>query len=379
MGKRMRDKTLYQKKVINKLGEFNDPKTESTFRNDFFQTYKKFSSLIIGIIGAMILLFVVFDFYITNNKEFLPITLTIRILAFLVCMFSSFMIVKTKNANLIQLLIVIAHSVVVIAFQSILFINSNHSLQSQFLIFILIIFAISLTPSRWIITLIFVPLVVAIFSALVPTYIPVATLDVGAWIECIVYLVISGTIGIFFCYSLQILWRKQFISKLELQESSITDSLTQIYNRYKFDSLLNFQVKNSLLTGNTFSLIMYDIDNFKTFNDKYGHMVGDKILISLARIVSDNIRKTDYFARWGGEEFVVLLPDTEINAAHIIAEKLRVLIATNDVSMDLRLTVSLGVAGFTPNDDVDSIIRKVDSALYQAKKEGKNKVIVANN
>ena len=374
----MKAKQLTEKKIINRLGEFRDPCAESAFRHDFFNTYKKFSSLIIAAIGAMILLFVVFDIYITKNTDHLPLTLPIRIFAFLVCMFTSFAIGKTKNTNIIQILIVAAHSLVVIAFQSILFINENHSFQSQFLTFILIVFAISLTPSRWIITLIFVPLVVTFFSALVPTYYDVG-FNVGLWIECIVYLAISGTIGIFSCYSLQILWRKQFITKLELEESSITDSLTQIYNRYKFDSLLDSHVKNSLTSGNTFSLIMYDIDNFKTFNDKYGHMVGDKILISLSRIVSDNIRKTDYFARWGGEEFIVLLPDTEINAASLIAEKLRVLIATNDVSMDLRLTVSLGVATFTPNDDVDSIIRKVDSALYQAKNEGKNKVVVAHN
>jgi len=375
----MKENLDTKKKIFNKLGEFSDPKWEAGFRQDYFRAYKKFSALIIAITGTMMLLFLFFDIFVNKNTDNLWANIFVRLIVFFFTIFASIVILRTRNIRKMQTFIIVSHTLVIISYELILlFITENNTLQSLFLTFIVLVFAISLTPSRWLITIIYVPISIAVFASLLPLYFNGSALHVPSLVECIIYLFISGFIGIASSLAFHIMWRKQFITKLELEESSITDSLTQIYNRYKFDCLLNSQVRNSLITGATFSLIMYDIDDFKSFNDKYGHMVGDKILVSISKVVSASIRKSDSFARWGGEEFVVLLPGTELKDAAVIAEKIRLLIETNNVSIDLRLTVSVGVASFTTTDDIDSILRKVDSALYQAKKEGKNKVVVAN-
>ena len=119
------------------------------------------------------------------------------------------------------------------------------------------------------------------------------------------------------------------------------------------------------------SLIMLDIDSFKSYNDKFGHLKGDEILKQVAEILKKNCRHVDIVARYGGEEFMVILPDTEIKGAKILAEKIR------NAVQEIKLTVSAGVAGYEKDMTKDEFIEKVDKALYKAKADGKNKVCVA--
>ena len=120
---------------------------------------------------------------------------------------------------------------------------------------------------------------------------------------------------------------------------------------------------------------MFDIDHFKDFNDTYGHQMGDEILLTLATIVSDQVRDTDLFARWGGEEFVVLLPNANIESAMKIAQSKRELIEKHIFKDNLRVTCSFGVATMSDGDDKDSFLKKVDDALYRAKANGRNCVV----
>ena len=120
---------------------------------------------------------------------------------------------------------------------------------------------------------------------------------------------------------------------------------------------------------------MYDIDHFKKINDNYGHDIGDEILIELTDLVRKSIRNIDILARWGGEEFMIITPNTDINSTKLLAERLRKEISEKDFYKVDKLTCSFGVTSFKEKDDIDSIIKRVDKALYKAKNGGRNMVV----
>jgi len=166
------------------------------------------------------------------------------------------------------------------------------------------------------------------------------------------------------------------IEKREFKTKAFRDELTSIYNRAFFNQELTKQINLSVEENKTFCLIMFDVDKFKNFNDTYGHQVGDKILKMLVKEVKQNIRITDTLARWGGEEFIIILPETSLTIAKDIAEKLRVSIQTYKFVNDLSVTCSFGVYEFEKNDTEESIVKRIDTALYCAKENGRNRVEV---
>ncbi len=163
----------------------------------------------------------------------------------------------------------------------------------------------------------------------------------------------------------------------ELQYKATHDSLTKLYNRQKFNEELNKEILREKRYKHNLSILMFDIDDFKNINDTYGHDVGDIVLIDLSKILKQSIRATDYAARWGGEEFMVLLPETSIDETSRIAQTIRENVETyQPLHIKLPITISIGVAEFKADIDTkDSFIKNVDVALYQAKKGGKNQVV----
>lgn len=159
-----------------------------------------------------------------------------------------------------------------------------------------------------------------------------------------------------------------------LRNLAITDTLTGIYNRRKFDEALDSETNRAARYGTPLSLVMFDIDHFKRINDTRGHLVGDTILSTLAALVSGMIRSHDVFARYGGEEFAVLAPGTNIEGCRKLAEKLRVGIERHDFGKAGQVTCSFGATEFQRGDSVESFVRRVDVALYRAKKNGRNRI-----
>ncbi len=154
---------------------------------------------------------------------------------------------------------------------------------------------------------------------------------------------------------------------------AVRDGLTGLFNRRYFNELINIETNRIKRTPAALSLLMLDIDNFKNYNDTQGHLAGDDLLKNVAKVFKNSARAVDIVCRYGGEEFVIMLPLTDKKGAQIIAERLRV-----QVALYLPVTVSIGIASF-PDDDQDIIglVGKADDALYQAKKSGKNKWCVA--
>jgi diguanylate cyclase (GGDEF)-like protein len=161
----------------------------------------------------------------------------------------------------------------------------------------------------------------------------------------------------------------------ELRRLTVTDHLTQINNRKMFIETLDREIKRFDRYQTNLSIIMFDIDNFKSINDTWGHDVGDDVLVKIADIVRGSIREINTFARWGGEEFLILLPDTALSEASALAERLRIIIAQAPILESLPVTCSFGVTQFTSQDDEKSFLKNVDTALYQAKDGGRNMVV----
>ena len=159
-----------------------------------------------------------------------------------------------------------------------------------------------------------------------------------------------------------------------LEYKATTDALTGIYNRLKFNEMTEAEIQRTIRHGTPLSLIMMDIDFFKKINDTYGHLSGDSVLREVTMLVNRTIRQYDVFARWGGEEFMILSPNNDIENARQLAERLRAEIGRLDLSSAHRVTCSFGVAEFREGDDIDSLTKRTDDALYKAKANGRNRV-----
>ncbi len=153
-----------------------------------------------------------------------------------------------------------------------------------------------------------------------------------------------------------------------------TDNLTGILNRIAFEEILSREVENARKNGEPLSLVIFDIDNFKQINDTYGHPFGDRVIKKVASIALENLGEADIIARWGGEEFIILMPGKNLRRAVAISDKIRRKIQSYRFKDELMVTASFGVAQLTRDDDVPRLVLRADKALYQAKREGKNKV-----
>jgi len=159
-------------------------------------------------------------------------------------------------------------------------------------------------------------------------------------------------------------------------ETSLTDALTGVGNRRKLDQAMAIEIARAVRTGQPLSVLMTDLDHFKQINDRHGHAIGDKVLAHFGALLRLQTRPTDVAARFGGEEFVVLMPHTNIEHAKAVAERIRITLAQEHLEpMTEPVTSSFGVAELTADETAESLLRRVDAALYQAKHTGRNKVV----
>jgi len=156
----------------------------------------------------------------------------------------------------------------------------------------------------------------------------------------------------------------------KLKHIADTDELTKIYNKRFFNTYL----KDYLSHGKKGVIVFFDIDHFKSVNDNYGHIVGDEILVRLAQIIEKSIRSNDTFVRWGGEEFVILFENTDMNSNYYKCEELRKLVEKETFSLGISITISLGVTQIKEGDSIDDVLERADKLLYKAKANGRNRV-----
>lgn len=163
--------------------------------------------------------------------------------------------------------------------------------------------------------------------------------------------------------------------KKRIEHLSVTDNLTKLFNRQKFDEVFAIMLmRRHWRDGHSFGLVIVDVDHFKKVNDSHGHQVGDTVLVAVANALAKTIRTGDIVARWGGEEFVALLPDVDMQKACFAAEKLRRAIEEMHIPTVGGITASFGVTVYSENDTQESMMHRSDTALYRAKENGRNRV-----
>lgn len=244
----------------------------------------------------------------------------------------------------------------------------NLDLTSEALDVVFVLLCIALVPNRWIINLLLSVLSCVLFFLFSPLIIADISLTVGSGIAVyhfLIVLVIS-----LFSFRINKFKRMQYAKELQLETLAKTDPLTKCYNRLKCDSSITLLCEDKM----RFSTILFDIDNFKEINDTYGHIVGDRVLVEIVETTLESIRGIDILARWGGDEFLILLNGASLDAAASLAERLRLRISERKFeNIPCSVTASFGVTEYQHGDSLYSIIDRVDRLLYLVKETGKNK------
>lgn len=175
--------------------------------------------------------------------------------------------------------------------------------------------------------------------------------------------------------------RDNITREKEIEADALVDEVTKVYNRRKINQDMTIALENYKRYKIPFSLVLIDIDNFKSFNDRYGHLIGDEILIQISAFLNTQTRHSDIFARWGGDEFALLIPNTDTQNAAILCEKLRKSVAEkvcttlqNSFDITESITCSFGITSIKESDSLEILIDRSDKALYLAKASGRNRV-----
>lgn len=168
-------------------------------------------------------------------------------------------------------------------------------------------------------------------------------------------------------------YRENITDKKELEHISSHDTLTGIYNRGAFVKQLQTQIKSSSRYKEPFGFIIFDIDHFKRINDTYGHQVGDDVLVTISNTIQDNLREDDFFARWGGEEFVIIAKYSNINSLEQLVKKIQIKLSSTSFAPVEKLTCSFGITIYKEGDNDKSIVKRADDALYLAKQNGRDR------
>ncbi|ACV69121.1 ABC transporter substrate binding protein [Desulfohalobium retbaense] len=187
------------------------------------------------------------------------------------------------------------------------------------------------------------------------------------------FVILVGAVVALLCLSLALALRQRRL----MYWASITDSLTGIFNRERLDEDMGLLIHRCHERGEGFACILVDIDYFKTINDTKGHTVGDQVLVEFARLLAQQSRGTDSVFRYGGEEFLMVLPGADLRGASQLAERVRAAIGGTRFAGETRLSASFGVAEYQLSDNWEGLLSRADTALYAAKAQGRNRVVVA--
>jgi diguanylate cyclase (GGDEF)-like protein len=357
---------------VTYFAEISDRKLENEFVDAYFESTKKFFKIIILALGMLFMLFLIPDFILIHDKTKILNAVAIRSSIFILILFIYYAINTNKSNKMIIAYVTFCEILASIAVTFISFQYEAPNFLIHFFGIILVIIVIFMIPNKlknMIAVSVVSTLTFLIFARVYYDNILFSEYS-AAFVYSVIVIVFCVISKLYIDYSK----RKEYLISLELKHISITDYLTSIYNRFKLDEDLISWTNYSIRFDSPFTLVIFDVDNFKGINDKFGHLVGDRILIDLVDLIKNNIRGIDLLYRWGGEEFVILLPNTRGAKAFLLTERLRKLISDHDFKIDMPITCSFGLAEFGEKDDVNSIFDRADKQLYLAKNEGKNVV-----
>jgi|GEM_PF-1208180 len=357
--------------ALNWYSEFKNKEVETEYREYEKTTSLKTIRALILVYGLIYALFAISDYvYYVQDSPFI-VLLGFRGLALLVTLSAFFMAPRFKRYNHTLLMITIVELLICVIILYHLYIQGNADSAMHFKSIMLLILAVFLIPNLWKNSMMasLIILISYIFFSILfveqPQSPPIN--------QMANFLGIGLSFCAFAIYGRERSQRRHYAAEKLMEHMIITDRLTGIYNRGRFEYIIDLWIKN--MRHYPFCLILFDIDNFKKVNDQYGHSVGDQVLIETANIVKSHIRDTDIFARWGGEEFVVLFSGVSINLGMELAERLRHAVEENDTGKAGKITISIGVAEYRRGETVLDLVERTDAKMYEAKRAGRNKVV----
>lgn len=362
-----------KKYTISILCKFTDNNIEREFFDYYIGRVMRYSRPVILVLSLLNMLFLIPDYFVVKDlKTFLDISAD-RIIFFILMSILFIVIKDIKNYTNLAYVITIYEFIASIVFLLIFIHYGNlRNFCIQAFGVMVIILGIFLIPNKWINSLFassFISITFFILSAYYSKQIQSVEYYAGT-----AYILIVLIISSVAAFQNSYFNRKMYAYSKELLNISVKDPLTDIYNRGKFNRELKKWIDYSKRYKAPFSVTIFDFDNFKSVNDTYGHLTGDKVIVGTVNLIKNSIRQTDVFARWGGEEFVLLFPNTSKQQAIKLTEKLRVLISNNKFEEVGNVTCSFGLATFKENDNADTLINNADEFLYIAKRQGKNRV-----
>ncbi|WHH57148.1 GGDEF domain-containing protein [Petroclostridium sp. X23] len=360
-------------RIITYLAEFTDSNLEREYMNQEIEKAVKYIKPIVLTLGILYFLFLIPDYFlIKSGREFDFIVLN-RI-SFMILVVILYIRIKTaQNYYALVYWITGYEFIVFLLFLMVFYQYETPNFLIQAFGVMVILLGVFMVPNRWIYMIIvslFISAGFFLFSLFHLKYIKISELSAA-----IVYTLIVIALSSISAFRTNYLKRVQYISSQELKRMVMIDPLTGIYNRFKFNEELDKWINYTKRYNSNLSLIIFDLDDFKRINDSYGHLIGDQVILDIVKLVQHTIRETDIFARWGGEEFVILLPNTHKLDAANLSERIRLAVESHLFDSVGKVTCSFGAATFSFEEDAQSLLHRADSLLYKAKKQGKNTVM----
>ncbi len=326
--------------------------------------------IIIGLINLALILPDSINLSSTANKLAAAIVFRGIYILLAACLF--IWLKKIKNFKVLAFIVTVYEVIAILLFLYILDLYDSPDYLIQLMGVMIIIVAIFIIPNVWLNTLIVATLVAAAFIFFSIFEIEgISSMQIWA---SVFYLIAQIALCSLFTFCFKRYQYGEFLAKNELRSIYSTDTLTKVGNRRKLEDeaekWMEFCIRHNL----QLSLVLIDIDNLKTINDEYGHLAGDSILYETAQVMRSQLRKNDVCVRWGGDEFVLLLPYTDVDEAMKLSERIRVSIANLKINDKVATTCSFGITSMRRGDNLDQILHRADSSMYLAKEHGKNRV-----
>lgn len=355
------------------FGEFKDKSLECKYSTaELSKAINHVKPIVIGL-GILYFLFIIPDSFIIKNQNTFRLILANRVIFLLLTFILYYRLSHFKTYKNYCTLILIYEFIASVFFLLTFYHYESASLLIQTFGVIIIILAIFLVYNR----LIYMVLVSIILSASFLWMAPyvISDISLNQFLASAVYLLLVIAFNALSTMRINYHKRVQYLHECKLKKLATKDTLTGIYSRAAFYLELEKWINYAHRYPVDLAIIMFDIDDFKIINDTLGHSAGDKVLTQVSNIAKKCIRNYDILCRWGGEEFVVLAPNTPLENAVILANKIKEAINNTDFETLDKITCSFGVTLYNKNDDFDSLIARADDLMYRAKKSGKNQVV----
>ncbi|MDP4152312.1 MAG: GGDEF domain-containing protein [Bacillota bacterium] len=356
---------------IGIFAEFKDKEFESEYYNSELSSSRRFTRLMVLGFGILYFLYVIPDFSMLHNSKVFIGTFIDRlfILVLTIIFYFRFSCIKKPKAAsywLTAYKLIFSASYLHIAS---IYIHPNFLIKCfDIILMILCFLAVS---NKWLDNFICSLILYIGYFILARTVMNVTDNEYYAGV---VYVSVILCVTAVYSFNLNWYKRQHYLDIKKLEKLAATDSLTCIFNRALFNDKLSDSIDLWKKNGMDFSVIFCDIDNMKTINDTLGHIIGDKVIVGIVDLIKNNLRPGDIFARWGGDEFVILLSETNKNTAVKIAENLRSAIGYKVIEGIQAITCSFGVVSSEDGDSIEELLINADTLLYEAK-NGKNMVM----